>query len=90
MSKFRKPTKDEEINAWRKLAWDLSFHRTVSMNKPEVEAILKRTDAYVEAHNTSNGLKADPEVNQNVWEAFWTHIHGIAIDGVKGAKKGSV
>lgn len=84
MSSYRKPTKDEELGAWRAIAWDLNFHRTISGDKSKVEGILKRTDAYVAAHGVSNGLKHNPEVvHQNVWGAFWTHIAGNAEQGLK-------
>lgn len=83
MAKFRKPTKDEELVAWRDLAFSLNFQRTITGNKPAVEAILQRIDRYVESHDTGNGTKANPEVHQQVWGAFWTHI---AVDEPRGLK----
>lgn len=83
MTKFRKPTKDEELTAWRELAFDVNFHRVISGDTRKVDAIMQRLDRYVESHDTGNGTKANPEVHQQVWGAFWTHV---ANDPMRGTK----
>jgi hypothetical protein len=82
-TKFRKPTKDEEIAAWRALAWEINLHRTLTMDHRKVVACLERMDSYVASHRDGNGSIPDPEVNQNVWGAFWTHIANKPEDGLK-------
>lgn len=74
MSKFRKPTMLEEVTAWRELAWEINLHRTITMDQAKIVECLKRMDSYVASHSDSNGTKRDPEVHQQVWGAFWTHI----------------
>lgn len=76
MTKFRKPTKDEELDGWHHLAFKLHFHRTVTMNHREVARILEQIDAWVNAHSTANGERPEVEVKKNVNAAFWTNIIG--------------
>lgn len=83
MSKYRKPTKDEEIAAWRALAWEINLHRTMTGDKAAINACLARMDSYVSSHRDGNGTIPDPEVNQNVWSAFWEKIAGSPEVGLK-------
>jgi hypothetical protein len=84
MLKFRKPTLLEEVAAWRALAWEMNLHRTITLNHAQVDLCLRRVDAYVTSHSDANGTRSDPEVNQNVWSAFWLHI---ANDPTAGQRK---
>lgn len=83
MSKYRKPTKDEELAAWRALAFEINLHRTLTMDNAKINACLARMDAYVSSHRTGNGSIPDPEVNQNVWGAFWEKIAATPEVGLK-------
>jgi hypothetical protein len=83
MSKYRKPTKDEEIGAWRALAWEINLHRTITMDGSKVASCLVRMDVYVASHHDGNGTIPDPEVNQNVWGAFWEQIAQTPEYGLK-------
>lgn len=71
---MRKPTKDEEIQAWHRLAWHMDMHRKVTMNEKEVIACLNRMSSWVGAHSDHNGERPESEIQKNVNEAFWKHI----------------
>lgn len=71
---MRKPTKDEEIQAWQRLAWHMDMHRKITMNEREVIAGLNRMSAWVGAHSDHNGERPESEIQKNVNEAFWKHI----------------
>ena len=80
--RYRKPTKDEEIAAWRALAWETNLHRTITMDHTKVVSCLKRMDAYVGAHASANGERSERDINRNVQEAFWVHIAQKPEDGL--------
>ena len=71
---YRKPTKDEQLDAWKHLAFQLNLHRTITMNNTAVVDCLRRIDAWVDAHSTSNGYLSDKQVQERVNRAFWEHI----------------
>jgi len=73
---MRKPTQDEELQAWRSLAWRINLHRTVTMNQDEVLDCLKCIDIWVQAHADGNGERSEADVTKNVTSAFWVHIAG--------------
>lgn len=71
---MRKPTKDEEIQAWHRLAWQLNLHRCITMNHEGVLECLKNIDSWVNAHADANGERPHSEVQRNITNAFWKNI----------------
>lgn len=71
---MRSPTPVEEVKAWQRLAFDLNFKRTISLDEQGVYASLRDIDSWVHAHSTANGERPDSEVKKNVAEAFWKYI----------------
>lgn len=71
---MRKPTLEEEVLAWRHLAWEIDLHRKITMDHDRVVACLDRLSAWVGAHSDHNGERPESEVLKNVHEAFWKHI----------------
>jgi len=74
MSEVRKPTLEEEVLAWRHLAWKIDLERTLRMDEKAVIAILNRISAWVAAHSDMNGERPEEEVDANIATAFWTQI----------------
>lgn len=74
MAEYRKPTKDEQLDAWKHLAFKMNLHRTLTGNNAMVVDCLARIDRWVEAHATHNGERSEKAVQQNVNAAFWEHI----------------
>lgn len=70
----RKATKDEQLVAWERLAYEINLHRTITMQHDAVISCLKRIDGWVAAHGDANGERSQTEVNANVNEAFWKYI----------------
>jgi hypothetical protein len=70
----REPTLEEEVKAWRALAWHIDLHRYLTMSQPHVVAALDRMSSWVRAHSDHNGERPEEEVNANVATAFWTKI----------------
>jgi hypothetical protein len=71
---MRKPTPEEELKAIHELFWRIDMGRTVMLNQELVVDCLNRISAWVAAHSTGNGERADHEIQQNVNAAFWKHI----------------
>lgn len=71
---MRKPTAEEEILAWRHLAWHIDLHRTVTMDNLQVVDALQRISSWVAAHSDANGERPEVEVDANIATAFWTKI----------------
>lgn len=71
---MRQPTPEEEVTAWRRLAWHIDLHRKITMNEPEVISSLNRMSAWVAAHSDANGERPEYDVQKNINEAFWTKI----------------
>lgn len=74
VGKFRLPTLQEELFAFKQTVWDLNLHRTVTMNEKEIFKILVRYDHWVGAHSAHNGERSDAAIAANVNNAFWEHI----------------
>jgi hypothetical protein len=70
----REPTLEEEVKAWRDLAWHIDLHRHITMNQPAIIAALDRMSSWVKAHSDHNGERPQEEVQANVATAFWTKI----------------
>jgi len=85
--KYRKPTQQEQLDAWKHLAFEINLHRTVTMNHGAVIECLKRIDSWVSAHGSGNGEKSDKQVEVNVATAFWEHICKNSEAGLKEQKK---
>ena len=71
---MRKPTPEEEVLAWRHLAWELDMHRSITMDERKVIEVLNRISSWVAAHSDANGERPIDEVDKNVSIAFWTKI----------------
>lgn len=71
---MRKPTLEEEVLAWRHLAWHIDMHRTITMNEKKVIEALNRITDWVAAHSDANGERPEAEVDKNVSAAFWSKI----------------
>lgn len=87
MSKFRRPTKEEQVQAWQRLAWEIDFARKISMDEKKVIACLDRMSNWVGWHSDSNGERPQAEVEANVIHAFWKFIHGNEDAGLKDKPK---
>lgn len=82
---YRAPTKDEQINAWERLAFQINLRRSVNESVLErqvstVETCLKRIDAFVNAHN--GHLRSAAEIKQDVIQAFWEQISETPTAGL--------
>ena len=86
MSKYRKATPVEQLDAWKHLAFEMNLHRTLTMNEAAVKACLARIDNWVNAHGTHNGERSEKEVQRNVNDAFWEHICKNPQAGLKPTK----
>lgn len=71
---MRKPTPEEEVLAWRHLAWELDMHRSITMDEKRVIEVLNRISSWVASHSDANGERPEEEVDLNVATAFWTKI----------------
>lgn len=71
---MRKPTLEEELDGWQKLAWNIDMHRKITLSEQGVISGLNRMSAWVSAHSDHNGERPESEVQQNVNDAFWKHI----------------
>lgn len=80
-AEYRLPTKDEQIRAWEKIAFEINMHRMITGGS--VEPTLHRIDRFVLAHNRTN-LTID-EVRKNVVQAFWEDIAQLPEVGVAPA-----
>lgn len=69
----RLPTKDENIEAWSKLAFDLNFHRSISLRSLEVSKILDGIDEWVESQKTVH-QETEADYEERVGRAFWSYI----------------
>lgn len=69
----RVPTKDEQIEAWSKLAFDLNFHRSISLRSYEADRILSGLDNWVQAQSIIIGEKQE-DFDERVNRAFWNYV----------------
>lgn len=83
MSKYRKATTTDQLDAWKNLAFELNLHRTITMNEEGVRTCLARIDKWVQSHSTHNGERSEKQVQANVNEAFWQHICRDHRSGLK-------
>lgn len=83
---YRKPTLQEQADAWKHLAFEINLHRTITMNHGAVVECLKRIDSWVESHGTANGERSDKDVDANVNRAFWEKIAKTPEVGLKARK----
>jgi len=81
--RYRTPTAKEELEAHRRLLFDINFHRCVTMNHAAVMKLMSHIDSYVGAHSDHNGERPEAEIKRNVNAAFWEHI---VRDEAKGRK----
>jgi hypothetical protein len=83
LGEYRRPTLVEELAAFHMLAWDLNFHRTISMNNTAIINILTRIDSWVGAHGAHNGERSERDIDRQVVTAFWENLAKDANTGKK-------
>lgn len=83
---YRKPTLQEQADAWKDLAFEINLHRTITMNHNAVVECLKRIDAWVGSHGTGNGERSDKDIDANITRAFWEKIAKNPEAGQKARK----
>jgi hypothetical protein len=71
---YRQPTKDEELAAWHRLAFQLNLHRTITLDNSKIVECLTRIDSWVAAHGDANGERSEAAIKANVARAFWKFI----------------
>lgn len=69
----RLPTKDEQIDAWVKLAYDLNFHRSISLRSADADRILAGLDQWVQAQREYAGERQEVR-DERVGRAFWDYV----------------
>lgn len=74
LGEYRRPTLIEELAAFHMLAWDLNFHRTISMNNAAINSILARIDSWVSAHGSHNGEHSQQDIDTQVVTSFWEKL----------------
>ena len=80
---YRKPNKQEQLDAWKQLAFEINLYRTVNTDPQGVQECLRRIDRWVNAHQERPGVDAEA----NVITAFWEQICKNPAAGLKDPPK---